>query len=84
MPLSCLYSSTLITSATIRDIPCEEKLIRKLLPVGQWVQRTSLGTKRKFEIDIRDLRDSPCEEKFDNSQIRDNKTATIRDIPCEE
>ena len=34
--------------------------------------------------DKENLRDSPCEKKFDNSIIRDINPETLRDSPCEE
>ena len=75
-------------TVTIRDLPCENKPIRKFDNSGQ--------KENSCEKTVT-LRDSPCEEKFDNSQIRDKNhpcektvtSATIRvkskhDIPREE
>ena len=61
-------------TVTIRDLPCENKPIRKFDNSGQ--------KENSCEKTVT-LRDSPCEEKFDNSIIRDINPETLRDSPCE-
>ena len=38
---------------------------------------------KNMSRDKENLRDSPCEKKFDNSIIRDINPETLRDSPCE-